>query len=257
MIENLRLDNTAEHNSDGALAQGYGTSSTYGNFSGLANPESTGFSTTYTANSLYYSGNQEGTASIDIGTTNRPANRMPRYNNWNTPTAATDRPSNPTTNSATNSASNAGMYSYGNYYTWHAAIADTAHSSSGDHDATSLCPKGWRLPIGIPTTSNMSFGKLSVELGGPANGDTANSSSTPTGAEMSKVFRSYPNNFLFSGLFTVSSTTNRGSGGSYWSSTADVNTYSYYLALTSTIVYPGTSNNSKYSGLTIRCIANF
>ena len=36
MIENLRLESTAEHNSDGTLAQGYGTSATYGNFGGLA-----------------------------------------------------------------------------------------------------------------------------------------------------------------------------------------------------------------------------
>ena len=48
MIENLRLDNTAEHNSDGSLAQGYNAS-----FAGLANPEAPWADNSTTANSLY------------------------------------------------------------------------------------------------------------------------------------------------------------------------------------------------------------
>ena len=247
MIENLRLENTNSDNATGALAQGYGTSAAYGNFSGLADAESTGFSNTYTANSLYYSGTQEGTASIDIGTTDYPAYRIPRYNNVNT----FARASFPTTNSAA-------MYSYGNYYTWHAAIADTTHYSSGNHRTTSLCPKGWRLPIGSQgsqSTVNMGFGKLSVELGGPANGGTAYSGSTPTGTEMSRVFRSYPNNFLYSGIFSASSASSRGSYGHYWSFTAYSNGNSCGLDLSDFYVYPGDGNSSKYHGLSIRCVA--
>ena len=38
MIENLRLDNTADHNTDGSLSQGYNPS-----FIGLADPESANF----------------------------------------------------------------------------------------------------------------------------------------------------------------------------------------------------------------------
>ena len=114
MIENLRLDNTADHNSDGTLAQGYGTSSTYGNFGGLAGAESANFAESTTANSLYYSGTQSGNATINIGTTDNPGYRMPRYNNNNT----SSRASNPTGNGGN-------MYSYGNYYTWSAAMANT------------------------------------------------------------------------------------------------------------------------------------
>jgi len=65
MIENLRLE--AEHTrsaEDQALAQGYGTSATYGNFGGLAEPESTGFTSTYSANSLY--SNDGGNNTINI-----------------------------------------------------------------------------------------------------------------------------------------------------------------------------------------------
>ncbi len=253
MIENLRLESTNSDNSTGALAQGYGNSSTYGNFSGLATAENANFTDSTTANSLYYSGTQSGDATVDIGTTDNPGYRMPRYNNWNNQSTSANRPQNPTSNSDTNATTNAGMYSYGNYYTWHAAIADTTYYSSGDHGTTSLCPKGWRLPIGGQSTTNMSFGKLSVELGGPANGATANSSSAPTGTEMSKVFRSYPNNFLYSGYFYTSSAYYRGSFGYYWSSTASSYSYSYGLYLSSSYVSPGTDYYYKGYGSSIRC----
>ena len=127
MIENLRLESTNSDNSTGALAHGYGTSTKYGNFSGLANAESYSFSSAASTNSLYYRGIQSGTASIDIGTSNDPGYRMPRYNNWNNQSISANRPQNPTTNMATNNTTNAGMYSYGNYYTWSATIADTTY----------------------------------------------------------------------------------------------------------------------------------
>ncbi|MBO7718429.1 InlB B-repeat-containing protein [Candidatus Saccharibacteria bacterium] len=148
MIENLRLESTAAHNSDGTLAQGYSTNATYGNFSGLADPETASkFSLTYSANSLY--SNDGSNDTINIGTSDA-AYRMPRYSNINTPTTTSDRPQNPTTNSATNSTSNAGMYSYGNYYTWHAAIADLNPNTINNQSttSTSLCPSGWHLPVG-------------------------------------------------------------------------------------------------------------
>ena len=239
MIENLRLESTAEHNSDGTLAQGYGTSATYGNFGGLADAESANFSDSTTANSLYYSGTQSGTASIDIGTSDA-GYRIPRYNNINTQ----PRASSPTTN-------NASIYSYGNYYNWHAAIADTSYSSD-DHDSTSLCPTGWRLPIGYQTTNNKSFGALSVALGGPEGGDAANSNTTPTGGVMSSVFRSYPNNFVYSGYFG-SSAHYRESYGQYWSSTAYNNYRSYCLFLTSSTMDPSRYYDYKYYGYSIRC----
>ena len=134
MIENLRLEAENTRTSEKqALAQGYGTSATYGNFGGLADAESSGFSGTYTANSLYYSGTQEGTASINIGTSDSPAYRMPRYNNTNT----SARASSPTGNSGS-------MYSYGNYYTWHTAIADLTYNGTNNQSTTgtSLCPTG-------------------------------------------------------------------------------------------------------------------
>ncbi|MDO4747343.1 MAG: FISUMP domain-containing protein [Candidatus Saccharibacteria bacterium] len=271
MIENLRLESTNSDNSTGALAQGYGTSSTYGNFSGLADAESTNFSTT-TANSLYYSGTQSGDASIDIGTTNSPVYRMPRYNNTNT----SARASSPTANTRA-------MYSYGNYYTWHAAIADLTYNGTNNNSTTgtSLCPTGWHLPTGgmayasgntsgVNVTGDAStfreFYNLGYDIMGStttAYEDTPNSgyayySSNTTnsnGDTATKAFRKFPNNFLYSGRFNTSSAGNRGSYGLYWSSTALSGDDSYRLYLSSSYVAPGTSYNYKYYGYSIRCVS--
>ena len=264
MIENLRLESTAEHNSDGALAQGYGTSATYGNFSGLADAESTGLTYTYAANSLYYSDTQEGTASIDIGTSNYPAYRMPRYNNLNTPANANDRPQNPTRNTFNENNITVGMYSYGNYYTWHAAIADLTYNRTNNSSVTntSLCPTGWHLPKGGDKSNeaNNEFWSLVVSgINGntkPANYDSSTYpyyTGTSEGADASNKLRAYPNNFLYSGYFGPSSAYGRGSYGLYWSSTAQDITYSYYLNLNSSNVRPGANIYTKYNGCSIRC----
>ena len=246
MIENLRLESTAEHNSDGTLAQGYGTSATYGNFGGLADAESANFTNSTTANSLYYSGTQEGTASINIGTTNYPGYRMPRYNNFNTSTRASN---------STNNDGN--MYSYGNYYTWHAAMANTTYYDSPtatDADGktsetvnTSLCPTGWRLPYGNNTGNGTTIGGF-YNLNYKINND-----SNVTNSTASRKLRAFPNNFLYSGRFLTSSAGNRGSYGYYWSSTAYYRDTSYYLSLYSSDVYPGTNRSNKGNGFSIRC----
>ena len=246
MIENLRLESTNSDNSTGALAQGYGTSSTYGNFSGLATAESTNFEASTTANSLYYSGTQSGDATVDIGTTGKPDSRMPRYNNTNTSIRAitpTNRDSN--------------IYGYGNYYSWSAAIADTTYYQVGDHGTTSLCPTGWRLPIGNQSTASKSFGALSVALNGPSGGATANQSSNPTGEVMSRRLRSYPNNFVAPGYLTGSIIDSRGEHGYYWSSTVANGVQSYILDfyVGNGSFYPGTWYDSKAVGYSIRCIA--
>ena len=246
MIENLRLESTAEHNSDGTLAQGYGTSATYGNFGGLATAESTNFSDTKTANSLYYSGTQSGDATINIGTTNSPAYRMPRYNNIN----ISSRASNPTNNSGN-------MYSYGNYYTWHAAMANTtpydsptatdADDKTSETVNTSLCPAGWRLPYGRDTGNGTTAGGF-YNLNYKINND-----SNVRDSIASLKLRSFPNNFLYSGYFDTSSSINRSSNGSYWSSTARNYYYSYNLFLGISSVVPGTNYGYKNRGYSIRC----
>ncbi len=255
MIENLRLEaEDTRSDANKSLTQGYGTSTTYGNFTGLADAESTGFTGTYTANGLYYSGTQEGTASIDIGTTDYPAYRMPRYNNLNTANRAQNSPNNTT----------GGMYSYGNYYTWHAAIADLTYNDTNNNSttSTSLCPTGWHLPKGGDKSNEANNELWSLVVDGinggtkPANYDSETRpyyTGTPEGSDASNKLRAYPNNFLYSGYFGSSSAGNRGSYGLYWSSAVSSLSTSYRLYLGSSSVGPGTSSSNKYSGYSIRC----
>ncbi|MDO4746864.1 MAG: hypothetical protein Q4A70_00760 [Candidatus Saccharibacteria bacterium] len=251
MIENLRLESTAEHNSDGTLSQGYG-----GQFAGLADRETPDkFSDTYSANSLY--SNDGANDTINIGTSNT-AYRMPRYNNINTPTTASDRPQNPTTNDATNTTSNASMYSYGNYYTWTAAIADTTDYTSGDHNTTSICPTGWKLPLGSTSTGNIDqgasdpankvpgFSYLDRKMGGTGTDQFS--------AEASLRWRKYPVNTVYPGYVDSGSVYIRGTGGLFWSSTAFSSYHAYSLDLGSSFVGPGT--DYKYYGGAVRCVVS-
>ncbi|MBR0372458.1 hypothetical protein IJH72_00745 [Candidatus Saccharibacteria bacterium] len=264
MVENLRLD--TDDSLDSSKAQGYGgTPGTYGTFSGLANPETANFSNSTTANSRYTSDGTNSTYNdttnpvtlTDVGTTDRPAYRMPRYNNNNTNTNTT---LNPNTNVANMTETNQNIYSYGNYYTWASAIANTTHYSgptakdSNDKTSetvnTSLCPKGWRLPYGRDTGNGNTPGGF-YYLNYKNNND-----SNVTGATGSLKLRSFPNNFVYPGLFASSSPSNRGGSGYYWSSTADGHLSSYSLYLGSTGLSPGTNNPSKYHGQSIRCITD-
>ena len=254
MIENLRLDYDADFTE--SLSQGFGKSTTYGNFIGLAAPETANLTDNTTANSIYYSGTQSGTATININTTDFPAFRFPRYRNDNTNTDSTINP-NTTAANMTGTAQN--VYSYGNYYTWSAALANTIYYSSPtatDADGktsetvnTSLCPAGWRLPYGRNTGNGNTPGGF-YYLNYKINND-----SNVTNSMASNNLRSYPNNFLYSGSAYDSSVYNRGSYGLYWSSTAYSNYSSYGVSLGSSDVYPGTDYNYKSYGYSIRCLA--
>ena len=245
MIENMRLDNTATGNSDGLLAQGYG-----GQFAGLASPESPWANNITTANSLYSTDGADNT--INIGTSNA-GYRFPRYNNQNT----SDRASAPATGVNT--------YSYGNYYTWASAIADTTNYTSGDHNTTSICPASWHLPKGgnKSNEANNEFWSLIV-IGINGGTNPANYESniqpyytdTPEGSDASNKLRAYPNNFVYSGYVVGGSVNGRGSHGYYWSSTASSSYLAYYLLFYNSYVSPGTHDSYKYLGWTIRCVAS-
>lgn len=229
MIENLRLeaeDSRGNNRFDPSitnesLAQGYDAS-----FIGLADPELNNFTTT-NANSLYTT-EIDVIGKIAISGSNQ-ASRFPRYNNNNT----NQRAENTTK-------TNMNTYSYGNYYTWHAAIADTTDYTGGDHNVTSICPTGWRIPTG-----NVSGDYNTLNI-------NANTGSTSGSAGL----RAYPTNFLYSGFFYGSSAYSKGSYGYYWSSSAadNVDYYSYCLGLSSSNSRPMTDSN-KGAGHSIRCMA--
>ena len=218
MIENLRLD--AANSTDSTKSQGFG-----GVFGGLANSETATFTDSVLANSLYTTDVTSASLSPITGTDQ--INRIPRYNNQNTANA---------TSSMTSSTDN--VYSYGNYYTWAAAIASTNGEGSA---GTSICPYGWHIASG---GLNGDYDILNTQING---GSTISSDG----------LRRFPGNFIYSGgigSFGDSSIIRRGSRGGYWS----VSLYGSgvrFLSFDSGRVDPGTdSYDYEFFGDSVRCM---
>ena len=239
MIENMRLENT--NSSDATKAQGFG-----GVFTGLANPETSNFYNTSTANSKYSTSNITGSNQIA---------RFPRYNHTNTYSAVSDLNNTYITiediGDVDTEIINANVYSYGNYYTWAAAMANTSDlttTSASESANTSICPTGWKLPYGNNTgNGNTSGGFYYLNY-------KVNNNSNVTNATASQKLRAYPNNFVFSGgidddfIF-------RGDHGFYWSTSSNNNMNSYATNINFTGVVPGTQGTNKGVGGPIRCLA--
>ena len=241
MIENLRLNNVETFSPSNTQSN---NGSFGGVFTNLADPETETFDYSEDENSLY-------TIKTSVDGKNRitgvdPPFQIPRYNNQNT-TSRQD---------VVDYDGSRHTFSYGNYYTWAAAVADTSYHSNDTVSATSLCPLNWKLPVGNQSTSSGSFGALSVALGGPSDGSRPSSTSNPNTTEISRRFRSYPNNIVYSGVINNTfSNSNRNTLGLYWSSTTKNSDYSYSLRIGKSIVGPGMDYYYKYYGYSIRCMA--
>lgn len=247
MIENLRLNNTSSDNSKGLLAQGYNE-----NFVGLATPEGAAlFTATATANSLY---STDGSTEITIAG-NMPGYRIPRYSNQNT----ASRPSGST-------GIEMDSYGYGNYYSFAAAIADTGDYTVNNTSvtATSLCPAGWRIPIGGDKNNeaNNDYWALIVDgqNGGvkPSNYDSNSQpyydGGTP-GINASRALRAFPNNYVYNGSIYNNIDHGQGTYINNWTATvAGTNGHAYDLYVTASAVRPGNRNGNKYVGRAIRCL---
>ena len=264
MVENLRLDDqyTVGNNindptvTNESLSQGYGgVPGTYGIFVGLANSETTNFSYSTTANSLY-STTTSGDKNV-IGTSYAQY-RIPRYNNSNTNNLVDSTtyaqnygdPSNITYDGTNYPYSN--IYSYGNYYNWPAAMANTGNylnSSASEAVETSICPTGWILPTGGAAPKD--FGLLSQGYGG--TGGSQNSLATG-GDIISNRLRTFPNNFLFSGNYNSTSSTSRGSSGNYWSRSISYQDEASSNSISPKSYTPSTSSMYKFKGCSVRCI---
>jgi uncharacterized protein (TIGR02145 family) len=201
---------------------------------------------------------------------------MPRYNNNNTNMAADATNSDGTTaliDSYDGSGNNRRWFSFGNYYSWSAAFANTKYYTSysgangSDAAGTSICPKGWKLPLGAQSTGTIN-GVLQDEANDSANrvgsfsyldrklGGTGSNQSSSAGTTQSKKWRSFPNNFVYSGQYSGSSANGRAIYyGVYWSSSAVSSHYTYYLLVRIGYVYPGTDYTYKHAGDSVRCIA--
>ena len=266
MTENLRLDSeysvgNNQNNSsitNESLSQGYARSTIYGNFVGLASSESQYTYYTTHFNSLYYTDARSGSATININNMNDSSHRLPHYNNLNVSQHTSSTPTS----------GNANIYSYGNYYSWHAAIADTSYyQTEASPSTTSLCPTGWRLPRGGSKSNETSNDYWNLVVNGINNGvlpSNYDSTIVPTYGSNDPIstirsVRQYPNNFVLSGSFSGSSSgpSSRGSIGEYWSSTArTLVTSSWQYDLSDSYVRPGDVSSEKYFAMSIRCIKN-
>ena len=287
MVENLRLNaENTRGDTNKAKAQGYGdaTDSAQGNlgkFIGLADSEdgaslgyTNGKTDATTANSIYYAGTLSGTAIMDIAQDYYACYRMPRYNNNNTNMSA----------NATNSAGvalidtkygaddHSRWYSYGNYYNWAAAMASTKYYNSyynsdnteqnnSDAAGTSICPKGWQLPLGYQSIGTLnndveddkavasyrvgSFSYLDRKMGG--NGGNQSS------IAQSKKWRMFPNNFIYSGHYSTSG--RNISYSHYWTRSANSNNTAYFFRVGSDRIEANTSSSYRNAGFPLRCIA--
>ena len=138
---------------------------------------------------------------------------------------------------AGNSAETCAHWSVGTFYSWRAATA-----GSGDVSVTtridvtdSICPKGWKLPVGN---------------GGDFQGLVNNGMTTSN-------ISSAPYYFLRAGYYfgyygAVYST---GDFGNYWSSTSYSSSSRAYLLYFSSGAIDPAYNLSRYSGMSVRCVA--
>ncbi len=137
------------------------------------------------------------------------------------------------------------IYSYGNYYNWYTATAGTGTYSQTSGNATGdICPNGWSLPTG---GTGGQYSSLDSAMGG--TGDYQDT------AEASNRWRTYPNNFLYPGGWSGSVASVRGTSGIYRSRTAFRGSDTYGLYFDSENVEPGTFNDFKNGGSTVRCLA--
>ena len=156
-----------------------------------------------------------------------------------------------------NGSFNTGLVAYGNYYNWYSATTGNGLFGTGSRGveaaAGDICPSGWTLPMGVQAGNNGSFPHLDVTMGG--TGSRQNT------LEASNRWRTFPNNFVYSGSWYDLSPSSRGYNGGYWASTAKINVTDYGTNNYAHIMSFGTSSISlenttpKRSGYTVRCLA--
>ncbi len=256
MIENLRLDNTAEltlantnnplnNGTNVTLKHNYTDTDTHN----ILSPTS---SLAYNADTAPDGWCTSGSVTCDD---------QSRLRTDNTANRATG---NPNVNTGS-------MYSYGNYYNWYSATAGNgtySYSTNNNSVSGDLCPAGWRLPKGgdktkIESNADNEFWNLAVVALNnntlPANYSSSYNNpfyaNTAEAGPVDKALRIYPNNYLYSGYVYEGSMYGRGTSSRYWSSTASSYSSTYQLTLDRTSVNPGSSAGARYTGDSVRCLA--
>ena len=267
MIENLRLESagTTGNNindpsvTNESLSQGTygGTPGVHGTFRGLADPESV-FSS---PNSIYKSAETYPVDTYDplnniledVGRTDGGNLRIPHYFS-----TTSNIPSNqvyvedfskwPVTKTSPKYIEST-VYSYGNYYNWHAAMATTEYyqsASTSEAAGSSLCPREWHLPSAGSLDKEYSL--FTISLGGTGGEEKGDNYSI-----VSRRLYSFPNNYVNPGYYLGSYVQAIGTLAFYWSRSA--NSYGYAYSLTSLSMNPAYSE-TKSDGISIRCLVS-
>lgn len=132
------------------------------------------------------------------------------------------------------------------YYPWYAATAGQGTQTASPTITQSICPKGWRLPLG--TTVDKSFYNLITTKYG-----------LESSAAGSTSLQSFPLDFTLSGSVTSGSQHSAGSLGRYWSASPGTRNASNacLLYFVSSSIYPQFDGNNgyKYVGYPVRCVS--
>lgn len=133
---------------------------------------------------------------------------------------------------------NGSWYGYGVWYNWYAATAGNGVSATSTGSVTGdICPAGWRLPTG---GAGGEYAALNTAINAGQTRSDAN-------------FRSYPNNFVYSGDHNKTAEGGRGTYTRLWTATTENATKSYRFGMSSTSVTP-TGSWNKWVAFTVRCI---
>ncbi|MBQ3306456.1 hypothetical protein IJH02_03450 [Candidatus Saccharibacteria bacterium] len=135
----------------------------------------------------------------------------------------------------------------GYLYNWYAATAGTGvyGTGAGSEATASICPKGWKLPTGGPSSQ---FANLDIAYGGSGSNRTGDTS------QVTKFLAS-PLNFNYTGYRNGGSVNFPSDYALYWSSTAGSEVYAYNLYFHSGGYFDPQAYNYKYVGFAVRCVA--
>ena len=233
MMENLRLDNTATLSSSNTDNPASGFTSIAVSTDDWCTDDN---ETCINQNKL----NTNNTNNINLNGTN--ASNTPLINS-----PGQYNGSNATGGTKGSDGNDFSWYSYGNYYNWYTATAGTGTYSQTSGDATgSICPSGWILPSG---GSGGQYSSLDSAMGGTGSDQSS--------AAASNRWRTYPANFLYSGVWWSPTANNRGRVGHYWSRTVYNRGYARSLYFTAEHANPdiGSTSIGKRGGFSVRCLS--
>lgn len=174
-------------------------------------------------------------------TTSAPESYDPGDLCWN---GTLDSSWSTTLSNGTTACGNDKHYHIGNYYNWTAAVAmnDSSSYTTQNTDVNqSICPAGWRLPIGGTTnTGSKSFQYLVNQLS-LTSGTSGNIQSSPV--------------YFVVGGYWYGSSPYVGSSGYYWSSVAYSSGYAYYLVFDVDGHLDPQAYYDRNRGYLVRCVA--